>query len=224
MPHGVERFFAERTRNGRRVSLLALAFSLVLLGALQLARIPPAQHLLRDTARWGFEGPNQYVRRIMLEMEPGPDRASQNVGQVLERSTRKGGSARRDRSTSAQATPETRPRISGPGDALQDLLARSSSRRSDVPVMQSEDLVIERLVRPAYPEHAHANNIEGRIAVLALVDTAGQVVEVQVLEGAAEELEQASTEAVWQCRFRPYRVRGEAREVYALFRFNFMIY
>jgi hypothetical protein len=45
-----------------------------------------------------------------------------------------------------------------------------------------------------------------------------------VLEGGAAELERASSEAVWQCRFRPYRPQGRAREVYALFRFNFRIY
>jgi len=29
---------------------------------------------------------------------------------------------------------------------------------------------------------------------------------------------------MWQCRFRPYRVRGEVHEVYAVFRFSFRIY
>ena len=37
-------------------------------------------------------------------------------------------------------------------------------------------------------------------------------------------LDRAATDAVKQCKFRPYRVEGAAREVYAVFRFSFRIY
>jgi hypothetical protein len=37
-------------------------------------------------------------------------------------------------------------------------------------------------------------------------------------------MDQASWDAVMHCKFRPYRVEGEAREVYAVFRFAFRIY
>ena len=40
----------------------------------------------------------------------------------------------------------------------------------------------------------------------------------------ALQLDRAAEQAVRQCRFRPYRVAGEAREVYAVFRFAFRIY
>ncbi len=40
--------------------------------------------------------------------------------------------------------------------------------------------MIEKLVHPAYPEHAYDHNIEGRVLVMALVDTTGKVVDVQV--------------------------------------------
>jgi hypothetical protein len=39
-----------------------------------------------------------------------------------------------------------------------------------------------------------------------------------------KQLDLSAMEAVRQCLFRPYRVQGEAREVYALFRFAFRIY
>jgi hypothetical protein len=37
-------------------------------------------------------------------------------------------------------------------------------------------------------------------------------------------LEEAAERAVFQCRFRPYRVGGETRTVYAVFRFVFRLY
>jgi len=58
-----------------------------------------------------------------------------------------------------------------------------------------------------------------------LVDTAGRVASVDIMASTGERaLEKAATEAVWQCQFRPYRVKGEVREVYAVFRFAFRIY
>jgi len=226
MRHGIQAFFTEGVRNTRRLSLLCVALGAALYGALWLSRVPPIRSTLRHTlVRFGYEGPDQYVRRILLEPPPGRVPTLRDIGPVIERSAEKGGSAARRTSKSQHALPESRPRIAGPGDALEDLLARAYARRDDVPIVQSEDLVIERLVRPVYPEHARENNIEGRVAVMALVDTSGRVVEVEVLQGAAAaELGQAASEAVWQCRFRPHRLRGVARDVYALFRFNFTIY
>ena len=80
-------------------------------------------------------------------------------------------------------------------------------------------------MRPSYPEEARSKGIEGKIAILALVDTLGQISEVEVVSGTElNELALASTEAVMKCRFRPYMVDGRVSEVYAMFRFNFRIY
>ena len=52
-----------------------------------------------------------------------------------------------------------------------------------------------------------------------------QVVAVDLMGSTGERaLEKAATEAVWQCRFRPYKVGGAVHEVYAVFRFAFRIY
>ena len=227
MAHGIQSYFAERARNARRVSLTSAAIGLGMLGALGLGRLPQVQALINDPVRFGFEGRQQYVRRITLENLPGRAQTLRDLGQVLERSSQRGGARTPAASKTQAAEPETRPRALGPGDSPEDLLARAFSRRSDVPVIQSEELVIDRLVRPVYPAHAYDHDIEGRVAVLALVDTVGRVVEVQVLASDAQarrEFGEAASEAVWRCQFRPYRVKGRAREVYALFRFNFTIY
>ena len=230
MDHGSHSYFSESRRNARRLSFIAATTGLLLFGALELTRVPLFQRAvdrtLNDPVRFGFEGPEQYVRRITLTQPPGEAQTLRNLGAVLERSARRGGAPTPAASRSRAAEPATRSHVLGPGDAPEDLLARAFSRRSDVPVMQSEDLIIEKLVRPAYPEHAYEHNLEGRVAVLALVDTNGRVVEVQVEADdikARREFGPAASEAVWRCVFRPYRVKGQVREVYAEFHFNFTI-
>jgi TonB family protein len=230
MDHGTQLYFAERARNARRLSLIAGLLGLALFAGLMLTLTPRfhrvVDRVLNDPTRFGFEGPEQYVRRITLTQPPGEAQTLRNLGAVLERSARRGGARTPVASGTRAAEPATRSHVLGPGDAPEDLLARAFSRRADVPVMQSEDLIIEKLVRPAYPEHAYEHNIEGRVAVMALVDTNGRVVEVQV-EAASDlarfEFGEAASDAVWRCVFRPYRSKGQVREVYAMFHFNFTI-
>ena len=227
MTHGSQSYFAERARNGRRLSLIAATLGLVLFAALRGgARLPAVQKILNDPVRFGFEGQEQYVRRITLQAPPGRAQTLRDLGQVLERSARRGGARAPAPSGTKAAEPETRSNVVGPGLSPEELLARAFSRRADVPVMPSEDLIIEKLVRPAYPEHAYAHDIEGHVAVMALVDTNGRVVEVQVEASdpmARREFGEAASDAVWRCVFRPYRVKGMAREVYAMFHFSFTI-
>jgi TonB family protein len=227
MTHGTQSYFSERARNGRRLSLIAAALGLALFAGLREgARFPAVQKIVNDPVRFGFEGREQYVRRITLQAPPGQAQTLRDLGKVLERSARRGGARTPVPSGARAAEPETRSHVAGPGLSPDELLARAFSRRADVPVMQSEELVIEKLVRPAYPEHAYDHNIEGRVAVMALVDTSGRVVEVQVEASdplARREFGEAASDAVWRCVFRPYRVKGMAREVYALFHFSFTI-
>src|SRR6266545_8407804 len=114
MVHGIQGFFAERERNARRISLLAVAFALVLLAALMLARIPPIEQALNDPKRWGFEGPEQYVQRIQLEASPGSTRSLRDVGPVAERPVERGGAPSLRGSKSSAARPDTRSRPEGP--------------------------------------------------------------------------------------------------------------
>ena len=227
MVHGIESYFRERARNARRLSILAAARGSLLYAGLGLGRAP-IKRLINDPVRFGFEGPDQYVRRITLEQPPADDQTLRDIGTVREHSARRGGSPTpRLGSASQPAPPENRLKFLGPGEATEDLLARGFSRRADVPVFQSQELVIEKLVKPAYPQHALDHDIEGHVAVMALVDTNGRVAEVQLLASDAQadrEFGGAASDAVWRCEFRPYKVHGRSQEVYALFRFNFTIY
>ena len=228
MSHGTQTYFAERARNARRLSIIAAATGLALYAGLGSgSRLSVVQRLLNDPVRFGFEGPEQYVRRITLTQPPGEAQTLRDLGAIRERSARRGGGPSPAPSRARASEPKSHSRVLGPGDDPEDLLARAFSRRADVPVMQSQDLIIEKLVRPAYPEHAYANDIEGHVAVMALVDTSGRVVEVQVLssdELARLEFGPAASEAAGRGVFRPSRPGGKAaREVYAMFRFNFTI-
>jgi TonB family protein len=235
MPHGSQHYFLERARFERRLSLVTSGVSLLLV-ALQAALLIPALRRGLDEAvlrrlpgvhRFGFEGPDQYVRRIFLETSgpPGPDPGRPTM---VWRSLRaaKGGRPDQQASPDPNARPDTRPPGVGAGESVADLVARARViYGGSAPVMQSEDLVIERLVRPEYPQEARDRDIEGRVALVALVDTTGAVARVDLMSSTGEPLlENASRAAVRQCRFRPYREGGRVTEVYAVFRFVFRIY
>jgi len=227
MLHGVQVFYSERARFARRVSLTTLGVALGFLGVFGLLLFPSIRHALHPLhlERFGFEGPDQYVRRILIEsigplrMDPGPELT------MIRQQAMRGGAENRSHSTSPRAEPETRERRFGPGDSPEDLVTMARAIYRSAPVVQSEELVIERLVRPAYPEDARNANLEGKVAVVALVDTTGHVASVDVMASTGQRtFEKAATEAVWECLFRPYKVNGKVQEVYAVFRFAFRMY
>jgi TonB family protein len=226
MLHGAQQFYLERARFERRLSLITVTVSTALLGVLWLAGLPEVRRRVPINAvRFGFEGRDNYVRRIILESAGPLNTAAGRAVTLVQQSSSRGGTRERGRSRSPQAVPVTSIHRIGPGESSEALLARARSIYRSAPVIQSEDLVIEQLVKPLYPEDARDRNIEGRVALVALVDTTGRVANVDVMDSTGErQLERAAAEAVWQCRFRPYRVGGEVHEVYAVFRFAFRIY
>ena len=231
MPDRIQSHFIERARNIRRLSLLAAAIAVAFFAALGLGRLPPVERALKtlnDPIRWGYEGPEQYVRRITLQQAPGDARPLRDVGAIRERSARRGGTRTRATSKLPTAQPVTRHTVLGIGDAPEDLIARALNSRPDVEVVQSQDLVAINVVQPVYPQRAYDDDIEGRVAAVALLDTTGRVIEVQVQvlmdnPVIGRELGEAVSDAVWRSRFRPYHVKGEVRDVWVKFTFNFTI-
>jgi len=225
MVHGVTGYFLERARFERRISLLMVAVSMVSLGLLGLGHAPIVQNALTRTVRFGYEGPEQYVHRITIRQYQGSRPVLSDLGQVSPRMERRGGA--QDAIHHARAgLPTPLARVIGPGSSDRDLVVRSVGRSANVPVVRSQDLVIDRLVRPLYPATLLEQNIEGKVMVQALIDTVGKVIDVQIMASTGERLfERAAEDAVWQCRFRPFRPAGESpTEVYAVFRFVFSIY
>jgi TonB family protein len=235
MVHGSQRFFLERARFERRVSLLCAGVSLVVLCFETALFLPAVRHAVEELIlgdplrprRFGFEGPEQYVRRITLETD-GPPGPRPGRPTILYRSAQatKGGSARTPRSEDPHARPETRRAGSGAGESSEDFvtMARIIYGGSG-PVMRSEDFIVERMVKPEYPEGPLSRNSEGLVVLGAVVDTTGAVTRVDLVSGPGDRgLAEAAVSAARQYRFRPYRVAGRATEAYAIIRFDFKIY
>lgn len=225
MTHGSQQYFVERARFELRLSAVTAAISCLFLFALLMMRVTPLRTMFEDPEHFGFEGPEHYVRRIELETY-GPRHPSLDApfGVNLSASSARGGGIGREFQRIKDRSGQFARGALGPGTAPNDLLARALRRSSDVPLLTSEQLVFLRLVRPSYPEEARQRGIEGRFSVLALIDTSGRVVEVQIQsEDPTGILEREAATAVLRCVIRPYRVQGTAREIVARFPFNFYL-
>lgn len=224
LTHGIDSYFREFLAFRRRLALSLLAVSTLLSLLLVVVLRRASESDLGDPKRFGFEGPKQWVERIRLEQLAEEEAPGLYAITYLTAESRKGGKRARNTSTSPNAEPVVE-KSPGTGDAEADLLARARMLALEGPVVRSEDLVIERLVRPEYPEEARDRNIEGVVEMLALVDTTGSVLQIQIVGGTREPLlEGAAARAVLACRYRPYRVHDEARRVWAAYRIAFSLY
>ncbi len=235
MVHGSQRFFHERARFERRLSLICAGVSLVLLSFEALLLLPTVRHSVTERIlgdphhprRFGFEGPEQYVRRIILETS-GPPGPVPGRPTILYRSARavKGGRTETTTSDDPHARPETRRPGTGAGDSQEDLVTRARViYGGSGPVMRSEDFIVEHMERPEYPAGPLERNSEGLVALGAVVDTTGAVTRVDLVSSPGDrELEAAAIGAARRYRFRPYRIAGRVTEAYAIIRFDFKIY
>lgn len=229
MRPGIARHDEEWARFWRRLSAVtATASVLFALPFLWLLRSPAARDALNDPKRFGFAGPEQYVRRIQLTVLGAP-RGSKNDSRMVRSDAlavqRRGGAALPTLSDAGMTpAPAPRPfRAPGTGDSEEDILARAMLRAGDTPLFQSRELVVVELVEPLYPSEARERGIEGRVAIMALVDTTGSVRQAEIVGSADRVLERAAMDAVMQCRFEPYAANGRVQEVYAMFRFVFRL-
>jgi TonB family protein len=71
-----------------------------------------------------------------------------------------------------------------------------------------DSVALQRSVR--YPELAHRKGIEGSVILVAMIDTAGKVVELRVDRSDDPILTPAAEKAVRSARFTPARVQGHA--------------
>lgn len=225
MEHGTHQFFAERRRSRRRLALTSAGLSLLGLGVIFALQVPPVSRRMRDipVLRFGFEGPPRIVELLRVEARPGADETLRDVGAVQPQRARRGAGGESGKTRTTRTTAEKH-LLTDPGEISGSLAARALADQGGTPVFQSDELVIDNLVKPIYPEEARSRGAEGRVAVLALVDTTGSVVEAEIVTASGEpQLDHAAEAAVLMCRFKPYRVQGEARQVYAVFRYRFTL-
>lgn len=82
--------------------------------------------------------------------------------------------------------------------------------------------VIKR-VEPEYPELARKAGIEGRVIVMAIVDTAGNVVDVQVLQSTNPIFNEPALAAARQFKFKPGYQRDKPVKVRVAIPFHFYL-
>ena len=206
----------------------ALLANLVGLGVV-FALFPPQtqQETFEEAAaRFGYEGPTQYVREIRVRL------TNEGVGSVTARRLVGGLQRIPDRPLGERGTPVAPGARRGggqggrsdlPGSADESSVGSLRGRRLNLPTVQSEQLIIVDLVRPDYPDLAIRQGIEGRVELLALVNTRGRVEDIEIVKSGGPLLDEAASKAVRRCRFLPYRVNGRVQAVYADFRFNFTL-
>src|SRR5689334_5708253 len=106
MNHGIEGFFQERALAARRVAALTVVLSVLALGALAALEMSPTlRHRLLSPRYFGFEGPEQYQRRIALEEPRSQNGGAIGIGPVVPLSAQRGGHRARARSPHLNATP-----------------------------------------------------------------------------------------------------------------------
>ena len=225
MPHGIDAYFRELRSTERRFAVaagLATAISLLVMLAMR-GRV--AHELFDEAQRFGFEGPDQWVERIRLEELGSEDRAGATTYDLVFEESKQGGEKAKPAPVQrAGALPQSSARQDGPGEADRDLLARARALRLEGPVVMSDQLISEAIVRPSYPDEAIDRDIEGIVELVALVDTTGNVVEVQILKSPHPLLEKAAIDAVLQCRYRPFRMHEQTLRTWAAFRYSFSLY
>lgn len=231
MDHGIQAYYEARARSARRVSLCSLGVSIVFLSALLAWLLPPLHRATEEVRilRFGFQGPTQLVDLMQVEARPGVTPRLTDVGKVESAGARRGGGERGEGGVSAPTgRPDRSAGRSAPGEDLGDAQSEQMRRalRGDpaLPVFQSQDLVIEHLVRPTYPEEAKEKDVEGRVGVIVRIDTLGNVVEAAVRHSSRSRLlDRAARSAALKCRFRPYLDNGRPKEVLAEMVFRFWI-
>ena len=224
LSHGIETYFRELAANRRRVSGVLLVVSILVTGLLWIGGRRWATEVLRPPMSFGFEGPKEWMERIRL----GQMAARESPG--LHAITHLVVESRKDRKKSVKssshphATPTSKTTPESE-DVEDDLIAKARQLALEGPIVRSEELVIERLVHPEYPEEARSRDIEGIVEMVALVDTSGSVLEVQIIGGTREPLfETAAAKAILERRYRPYRVDDRTQRVWAAFKIAFSLY
>lgn len=224
LTHGIQHYFDELAAHSRRVAEVLLVVSAIggVIVAIWGRRM--ASEVLDDPMRFGYEGPEQWVERIRLEELSRQDTPGVYMITYLTLESKKGGKKQGERSSHPNAAASIN-NSTGLGDDDSDLLAMARMLAIDGPLVRSEDLIIERLVRPVYPDEARDKGIEGLVELVALVDTSGLVQQIQIVGGTRDPLlERAAASAILECRYRPYRVAEHTQQVWAAFRIAFSLY
>ena len=200
-----------------------IAFVGLFLAVAILFAVPARQPAWTQEAalRFGAQGPTRVVSEIQIQEPEEQSAAAAGRRAPLQSVALPEDSRAPERAPNRRAGPapgEAPPRLDveeAPGASL---------RRPNLPVVLSEDLVIETLVRPEYPLEARLQGLEAIVVVIALVDEKGRVRSVELESNTGHSMFATTClDAVRRCHFQPYLRDGVPSPVYAKFRFNFQL-
>ena len=83
MRHGIDAYFDGLARDRIRLACIGIVVALVFMGGELALHQPAMRTLLNDPKRFGFEGPEQYARRILLERVGKVDQPGENAQTVV---------------------------------------------------------------------------------------------------------------------------------------------
>jgi TonB family protein len=86
----------------------------------------------------------------------------------------------------------------------------ATSERVDIDVIslpEDIELTLKKEVKPIYPKEALEKLIQGNVLLEAVIDEEGNVVDISVLEGEHEVLNNAAIEAVKQWKYESYKIK-----------------
>jgi protein TonB len=93
-------------------------------------------------------------------------------------------------------------------------------QRIRVSTMDPAKLVSQ--LKPVYPQIAKLANVQGTVVLHAIIGRDGSIQSLQVVSGPAL-LRQAAETAVWQWRYKPTLLNGQAVEVETAINVNFIL-
>ena len=222
LTHGIDAFFRERSSARRRV-----AWALITVSGLSLVVMASfGRRLVETPARYleqfGYAGPDVPHEFINMQRNRSEQSGLSSFASV---SASRGKGPKPHPATTNPNAPPLTIRLPGDDSSDQDLVVKARMLSLNAPVISSHELVVDRFVQPEYPPEHLSNDVEGVVEILALIDTAGTVHQVQVFGGTPDSLFMASaTKALFENRYRPYRVADRAREVWIPYRFRFSIH
>jgi TonB family protein len=191
--------------------------------------VPPAMRgeTTEETVqRFGYRGPTRYDRMIQLrylpEGSPTPGAHRTLMGAIA---------ALPDRPFNGSVVPRDEMRVQrklrGAGGSSpvasegEDAVARLRTRYGNLPTVQSEEVVVKNVVRPAYPAEAITLGLEGVVIVVAFVDEQGRVEDVALERSVHPLLDGAAIKAARATEFEPYMPGGTVQAVFVRIRYSF---
>ena len=83
--------------------------------------------------------------------------------------------------------------------------------------------VLKDTILSDYPEIARRAGVEGKIMIIAWIDTSGKVIKTQVEKSDAELFVKAALDAVHKCSYSPYRVNCHPMEFVSVLKFDYRL-